>query len=168
MDIGKLLGGLKGKVLDASHFELLKHAYDLQEQNIVQLKSNNAALKESNELIKEKSGNYLEELEFFKKENDQLSKIVNKAKKESETDTIVLSDNAIKLLQRVIHDDVTDFYQNAIVDAVDLTRIEVEAALDELSEKDLISAMSARRGYGLHYHLTSKAKKSLSQTYEKN
>jgi len=164
MDIGKLLGGLKGKVLDAGHFELLKHAYDLQEQNVTQLKSNNAALKESNELLKEKAGNYLEELEFLKKENDRLSKLVKSLNKEVENEPIVLSDNAIKLLQRIIQEDVTDFYQNAIVDVMDLSRIEVEAALDEMSEKGLISSMSARRGYGLHYHLTSTAKKALAQT----
>lgn len=166
MDIGKLLGGLKGKVLDASHFELLKHAYDLQEQNIIQLKSNNAALKESNSLLKEKAGNYLEELEYLKKENEKLSKIAGQVKKADNDDPIMLSENAVKLIKRIIQEDVTDFYQNAIVDVMELSRIEVEAALDELSEHGLISAMSARQGYGLHYHLTSKAKKALTLTNE--
>lgn len=43
-----------------------------------------------------------------------------------------------------------------------ISKIAVEAALDELIENGLIEAYSARRGYGLHYHLTSKAKKALS------
>ena len=35
-------------MLDAVNFELLKTAYELQNQNIEQLKNNNTALKESN------------------------------------------------------------------------------------------------------------------------
>ena len=54
MDTLKILGDIKGKVLDAAHFDLLKHAYELQEKNIEQLKSNTEALKESNEQYKEK------------------------------------------------------------------------------------------------------------------
>ncbi len=38
MEITAILNEIKGKVLDATHFELLKHAYDLQNQNIHQLK----------------------------------------------------------------------------------------------------------------------------------
>lgn len=51
MEITKILQTIKGKVLDATHFELLRNAYELQEKNITQLKSNNEALKESNVLI---------------------------------------------------------------------------------------------------------------------
>lgn len=54
MDVTSVLQSVKGKVLDAAHFELLKHAYGLQEENITQLKSNNEALKESNLLLQDK------------------------------------------------------------------------------------------------------------------
>ena len=54
MDIVQLLTLIKGKVLDATNFELLKNAYELQKQNNDQLKENNDALKESNSLFKEK------------------------------------------------------------------------------------------------------------------
>ena len=37
MDILGVLQTLKGKVLDATHFELLKHAYELQDENLKQL-----------------------------------------------------------------------------------------------------------------------------------
>ena len=40
----QILAGLKDKVLDASHFDILRHAYELQNQNIEQLKTNNDAL----------------------------------------------------------------------------------------------------------------------------
>jgi hypothetical protein len=52
MDFLGMLNGLKGKVLDAAHFDLLKSAYDLQNENITQLKSNNEALKENAELVR--------------------------------------------------------------------------------------------------------------------
>ena len=69
MDIARILGSIKGKVLDATHFELLKHAYELQVQNTDQLNNNNEALKENNELLQQK----LRELED---ENSRLKKVV--------------------------------------------------------------------------------------------
>ena len=41
MDVIAILQTLKGKVLDATHFDMLKHAYELQDQNLKQLKTNN-------------------------------------------------------------------------------------------------------------------------------
>jgi cell division protein FtsB len=54
MDIIDILGAIKGKVLDVSHFDLLINAYELLNQNIVQLKDNNDALRVSSELLKQK------------------------------------------------------------------------------------------------------------------
>ena len=162
MDIGKLLSDLKGKVLDASHFDLLKHAYDLQEQNITQLKSNNAALKESNELFKEKSQRDAEETKNLKREVTRLSELASDSEELNNSNLIVLSDNAIKILQKIMREDVTEFYQNAMIETIDLGRIEAEAALDELSEKEIIRANSARPRYGLLYGLTAKGKKELA------
>jgi len=66
VDITAILSGIKGKVLDAQHFDLLKHAYDLQNQNIEQLKSNNEALKEKAQLLSEKATLLLRENEALK------------------------------------------------------------------------------------------------------
>ena len=162
MDIGKLLGNLKGKVMDANHFELLKHAYDLQEQNIIQLKNNNAALKESNELYKEKDASYIEKINFLEEENLTLSEAVKAIKIPKEDDKIVLSENAAKILECIVQSDATDFYQNQIVDVVGIGKINAEAGLDELSNYGLVRCVSAHRHYGLHYHLTEKAKRSLA------
>ncbi|EHF7843799.1 hypothetical protein J3Y18_003593, partial [Salmonella enterica] len=68
---------VKGKVLDAAHFELLKHAYELQEHNISQLKTNNAALKESNELLKERSKGIEDKVEQLEDELHQVNGIDN-------------------------------------------------------------------------------------------
>jgi len=46
MEILSILAGLKDKVLDAAHYELLRGAYELQSKNIEQLQINNDALKE--------------------------------------------------------------------------------------------------------------------------
>lgn len=161
MDILKILDGIKGKVLDAAHFELLKHAYELQESNISQLKTNNAAIKESNELLKEHSKKIEEKAEQLEDELYHLKKQLKQQTK-TENDVVQLSENATKIIRKIISEDITDFYQNAIIDAMGISKIAVEAALDELIENGLIEAYSARRGYGLHYHLTSKAKKALS------
>jgi FtsZ-binding cell division protein ZapB len=47
MDVIAILTGLKGKALDLRDIELLKHAYELQDQNIKQLKENNDALRDA-------------------------------------------------------------------------------------------------------------------------
>ena len=69
MDISRILNDIKGKALDAAHFDLLKHAYDLQNENIEQLKSNNQALRESNDLLAEK-------VKRLEKENESLRRSV--------------------------------------------------------------------------------------------
>src|SRR5688572_26032865 len=55
MDVISILNGIKGKVLDAAHFDLLRSAYDLQNENIEQLKSNNEAIRENNILLRNAS-----------------------------------------------------------------------------------------------------------------
>ena|ERR1043166_2645533 len=55
MDIIGMLTGLKDKVLDAAHYEILRAAYELQNDSIDQLKTNNEALRESNGLLRERA-----------------------------------------------------------------------------------------------------------------
>ena len=52
MDIIAILTGLKGKALELRDIEFLKHAYELQEQNIKQLKENNEAVRDALGLAK--------------------------------------------------------------------------------------------------------------------
>ncbi|WP_324724503.1 hypothetical protein [Lelliottia sp. JS-SCA-14] len=161
MDILKILDGVKGKVLDAAHFELLQHAYQLQENNVLQLKTNNLAFKESNELLKEKLKKHEEKIEQLEGELSSVKKALRKQNDDDSEKVIKLSENATKVMSKIINEDVTHFYQNAIIDVMDISRISVEAALDELMDYGLIEAYSARKGYGIHYHLTSKAKKAI-------
>lgn len=72
MDIVAILQGLKGKVLDLKDIELLKHTYDLQDQNQKQLKTNNDALRENAELVREKITRLQTEIDRLSAENQQL------------------------------------------------------------------------------------------------
>ena len=73
MDMLAILSGIKGKVLDAHNFDLLKRVYDLQNENIEQLKSNNEALKEKNGLLEEKAA-------LLKKDNESLKATIETLK----------------------------------------------------------------------------------------
>ena len=53
MDAISLLNGVKNKVLDATNYELLKHNYELQNQNIEQLKTAKELSEKSNEHLQE-------------------------------------------------------------------------------------------------------------------
>ena len=70
VDIAPILSSIKDKVLDARHIELLKHAYELQNQNIEQLKSNNEALREKALLLEEKAA-------LLNRENEALKTTIN-------------------------------------------------------------------------------------------
>jgi FtsZ-binding cell division protein ZapB len=54
MDVIAVLAGLKGKALDLRDIEILKHAYELQDQNIKQLKENNDALRDASKLAQDR------------------------------------------------------------------------------------------------------------------
>ena len=69
MDILGILTGIKGKVLDAAHFDLLHSAYDLQNQNIELLKNNNEAITENNQLLRDGSDKLETEIGRLKAEN---------------------------------------------------------------------------------------------------
>ena len=71
-DVGAILQGLKGKALDVKDVELLKHAYELQDQNLKQLKTNNDALHENVGLMREKTERMQQEIERLTTENRQL------------------------------------------------------------------------------------------------
>lgn len=164
MDLVKILSGLKGKVLDATHFDLLKHAYELQDKNISQLKINNTALKESNELLKSKVDENKEEISFLQKETERLNTLHNKVKVAECNENIQLSEQSSKIMSAIIEGDVTNFYHQQMIDVMGkcMSKISIEAALDELTDYGLIQAYSASRDYGLHYHLTPKAKKAIT------
>ncbi len=82
MEITKILSTIKGKVLDATNYELLSSAYEIQQQNIIQLKENNTSIKENNELLKNKIQNQEETIKDFKIEISKLKSEKNNNSRE--------------------------------------------------------------------------------------
>lgn len=164
MDIIAILNAIKGKVLDATHFELLQNAYELQNQNIDQLNENNAALKESNDLLKSK-------VESLVKENGALKSHLSElegrlAAIRSEVGERDLSEVASAILMKCVENDIANFYSEWMVNAVPFSRLQVEAAIDELEERELIDLGSVDVN-GYHYSLTTGGKKYVLQMGQK-
>ena len=83
MDAISLLSGLKNKVLDAKNYDLLKRTYDLQNQNIEQLKTSNTAFKENNERLKDelKAAGAIFERFKLRSSSDTVYELTNRGKK---------------------------------------------------------------------------------------
>lgn len=164
MNIVEILSAIKGKVLDVAHFELLKSAYELQSQNIEQLKENNNALKESNVLLKSKA-------EGLTKENGELKSRLAElegrlAAIKPDAGTRELSEVASAVLAQCVKDDIIDFYSKRMVDVVPFSKLQVEAAIDELKEREFIS-LGSYDNNGAHYFLKPGGKKYVLQMAKK-
>jgi chromosome segregation ATPase len=162
MDITSILKGIKGKVLDASHFDLLKHAYELQNQNISQLKSNNEAIKESNQLLQEKIRRLENEIATINRSFEKLKTRLEEI--EAQKPSFDLSEVAMDILGLYLKQDATDLYNEQIVSSLPHNRIKVESAIDELSEAKIIDFASGHMDYGNNYHLTEIGKKFLAKS----
>ena len=149
MDITKILSTIKGKVLDAANYELLANAYDLQQQNIIQLKENNTSIKESNSLLKEKLESYkktmheqnekitqLEELTYLPKTVDSSSRV------EEEEEVLIFLSNHTKL----------DINKNHLSQHLNIKDEKTQYFLDNLQEDKLVCgscSMSNPTSYSL-------------------
>ncbi len=155
MDILSILSGLKGKVLDAAHFELLQSAYELQSQNISQLKENNAAIKESNVLLTDK-------IKQLTNENKELQdKLENLKSRIPQADNEV-SNIAMALLKKCSEIDATDFYVDQMIDLIPYTKMQFEAAIEELEEIKYLE-FSINDQSGDNYRITRDGKKYVLQ-----
>jgi len=161
MDIIQILSTIKGKVLDAANFELLKTAYGLQNQNIEQLKNNNTALKESNDLLKEKINSLNKDNSTLKERVLILEDELRLKKEDSRSQG--LSEVALAILGKCIKHDVTEFNDESMLGSLSpYSRIQVESAIDELEKLQLIYARSIMGGFGegTDYSLTAEGKKA--------
>jgi len=140
VDIIGLLNGIKGKVLDAAHFDILQSAYELQNRNIEQLKENNSALMESNGLLKEKSKRIATENDDLKSKVAELEAQFSAANPGLHASS--LSSAAIAILQACKEDDATDFSANQIAYRAKLGHIQCAAAIEELQTVEFAVAIS--------------------------
>ena len=154
MDILNILDTVKGKVLDASHFDMLKHAYELQDQNIVQLRDNNDALRKTNELLKQRIKELNDENTILK---ETIRKYKNKTKSLPRT---LLTDNfseiAINILELYISNNTKELWEKFIIRSLPFSKIQVQAGLDELCRAELIASYSFDPLHGKEYSLTEK------------
>jgi hypothetical protein len=165
MGITEILGQFKGKVLDAAHFDLLKHAYELQEQNIAQLKINNESLRESNELLLEKIRS-LEELNI--KLKDTINNLEARLKKLDSPSEFDLSDAAKKVLGLFLLNNTTAITRVRIEDQLNLSKIEIASAIDELKNKQIIIIHTSHGNISLRESGKKILANSMSATRELN
>jgi len=158
MDIIKTLTQIKGKVLDAAHFEILRNAYDLQNQNIDQLKTNNTAFRESNSLLKENNSRLEKETRSLKETVSTLEKQIGSFKSGSLAQEI--TEYAEAILHKCVKDDITEFNDERMIDSLPYSRIQAKVGLDELLNLSFICFSSAtKRVRGVTYRLTDTGKK---------
>jgi predicted RNase H-like nuclease (RuvC/YqgF family) len=161
MDIVKLLSSIKGKVLDATHFDLLKHAYELQNHNIEQLKNNNEALRESNGLLQDKVAR-------LEQHNESLRTSLEGVRARPEAaraDNIgaEVSEVAEAILQLYRERDAVKLYEAEILPALPFSRIQIEAAFDDLEQAQILHIISIAPNFGKCYALTDCGKKYIVQ-----
>ncbi len=164
MDPIAILSGLKDKVLDAKNFELLRNAYDLQNDNIEQLKSNNEAIKESNELLRERA-------KKLEKENQSLQRTVAELRQkvpqlDDSCESSGLSKVAVAILDLYHKSDETELWdQSQIIPPLQpsFTKIQVKSGLDELCEANIIRLSRGGGEDYLQYKLTVDGKKFLAE-----
>jgi chromosome segregation ATPase len=146
MDITSILSGLKGTVLDAKNFAILEAAYKLQQENIEQLKTNNAALAENLQLLRERLQDLRDEMTQISSTNHRLESD-NAALKEAYEEALAArqprpryepSPVAWDVLEAFEKRDVDYLREETLIPEVKHSRITILAALDELRSKNLI------------------------------
>jgi FtsZ-binding cell division protein ZapB len=159
VDIAGILSSIKGKVLDAKHSELLKHAYDLQNQNIEQLKTNNEALREKAQLLEEKAVRLSRENEVLKTTVSQLQAQVRMVPSVPTLDS--LSEYAVSILRVYQQANQTGLFMDEIEPHIRCSNIQAEAGMDELKAAGIIFAGGGIVGRGITYRLTQEGKRLL-------
>ena len=124
-------------MLDATNYELLANAYELQQQNIVQLKENNTSIKESNSLLKEKLNTYEELIE---EQSEKLSQLESQIllPKSIDKDSRNIEDNTI--LSFLSKNSQAAIYKDHLSSHLGLQDAKTQYYLDSLLEDKLVRA----------------------------
>ncbi len=154
MDIIKMLSGIKGKVLDAAHFELLKQTYDLQNQNIAQLKENNLLLQKKAKRIEKDNKSLKSSLEELRKQIPSPS---------DSSCLSNLSDVARDILKLYLSRDLTHMFNTDMASLLPHSQIQIEAAIDELMKANILRLGGALINRGTMYYLTDSGTKYLAK-----
>ena len=150
MDILGILNTIKGKVLDAAHFELLQSAYGLQDENIKQLKENNLLLKEKNNDLLQENSHLKQRLAVLETQLIKQSTIVQQK----------LSETAKSILSKCKERDMTSFSEDDMQRSLSYSKMQFETGLDELIHLELIRQNIAASFRGSsEYELTPRGKR---------
>ena len=160
MEITKILGGLKDKVLDAANFELLKSAYELQEFNIEQLKSTNTAITENNMLLKEQVQQLEGELDALRSENSDLR---TRVKEQSPQQIEMPTGLTLGVLGVFYQADETTLYEGQIQGGLNASMVQIAAALSDLTAREFIRLAAVSPRLGARYRLTALGQKFVAE-----
>jgi predicted nuclease with TOPRIM domain len=161
MGITEALDNIKGKVLDAAHFEILKSAYELQEKNIKQLQTNNG-------LLEEKVIKLEEENRHLKDTNQDLTETVAELQEKlygftSGAKRIELSQVAQDILKLYKKYDEICLFDEHVASELPHSKIQVKVGFDELNTTGLTESGLISPGRGIGYFLTEKGRKYLAE-----
>lgn len=130
MSITDALRGIKGKVLDSVHYELLKNAYDLQEENIKQLQTNNKLLQEKLTGLERENKALKEDVSLLRQKVDKF---------EADAQITEFSEEACSILKVYSDSDETRLRVQEIARVTSFSNITLDAAFSELTDAGLIT-----------------------------
>jgi DNA anti-recombination protein RmuC len=151
MDVLSILSGIKGKVLDAAHFDLLRSAYDLQKENIEQLKCNNDAIRDGNAVLKQRIEQLEAEIARLETENADLRRrVTDTGADEVEYQPSGLAKQILRIYRQVDNGLLFDKHAASVLRK---SQLEIETAFSELTKQRVVDrGILGDRGAG--YYLT--------------
>ena len=151
-----ILAGLKGKVLDAINYERLKAAFELQNDNIEQLKTNNATIRERDEFHKQKIASLETELSTLRARLTTVEKQSPPVPPAYEPSGV-----AAHILELYKKYQKVDLREKFIQASLKLSDLQMSAALRELQSNGMLKGTSIIRSVegGANYRLTERGEK---------
>jgi DNA-binding transcriptional ArsR family regulator len=155
-----ILGSLKGKVLDVHHIELLKDAYEKQDENIKQLKLNNEAIREQSELIKGQLQDRDARIREFEQEVQELTSKLEAAQGQIPKPPENLDAECEAILQYLAERPHSDIWNDDLASALRKPITMIDHHLDLLEEGDYVY-----RNYNFHREGSSVSLASRGRAY---
>jgi FtsZ-binding cell division protein ZapB len=139
MDYSAILAGLKDKMLDLKHIEILRHAFNLQNETIQQLKTSNETFRDRNDFLKEQVTTLQGEVKMLQGKIETLQKSLPT---ESE-----YHPQGFALRIMLLYKDAgkTECYEGEMHRKLQCSDIELSVALRELSDNHILRCSSFQR-----------------------
>lgn len=147
MEIVKLLGTFKGKALDLKDVELLKHAYQLQDENIKQLKTSNDLFREQVESLRLQIRERDSEIASLTGEIAQTKAQLEEAVRQRPEENSALSEEQTTMLTHLANHEDRRVYHTDIANWMSLPLTIVKHHMESLSNDDYVHL-----GYNMHHN----------------